>query len=138
MLAVLVLSAGCVGPERRPLAYEVPQGYRGWVELEYGRPDCAPLGVQDDGAYVVRFDSQGQACTATEFEAGVAKDHWYYVGPHGREELQNLGVGQPDNWIWGGRITNMSCSRRIGTFKQAFVGSEEDFQARRLAECDRS
>lgn len=45
----------------RPIKYELPDGYKGWVVIEYYNPTCSP--VENKGLYhVVVIPASGRAC----------------------------------------------------------------------------
>jgi hypothetical protein len=53
----------------RPIRYELPDGYRGWVVIEYYNPDCPPR--ESKGIFlVVKVPSSGRVCIS-----GPLQDH---------------------------------------------------------------
>lgn len=63
---------------RTPVEYRLPDGYRGWVLIEYGAAACPPL-QRRDGHRIVAVDTSGHACTSSVFEEGEAADSFVYV-----------------------------------------------------------
>jgi hypothetical protein len=85
MLATLLVFAALVGAAcqtRTPEVIEVPDGYVGWVIVEYGRPDCPSLPVQS-GKLVVRLNDRGRVCASNAPPEGGAFDTWLYVKADG-------------------------------------------------------
>ena len=81
LLLLGVLAAGC-GTFRAPQHYLIPDGFSGWVYVQYDNPSCPALEVRA-GRQVVRVPSNGRVCTSTKYETGVATDLWEYVRPDG-------------------------------------------------------
>jgi hypothetical protein len=68
LLTVIVVGAVVLltrwGGTARPVLYEIPGGFRGWVTISYRTPGCAPL--HSEGLWVVvQIPSSGHACTAS-------------------------------------------------------------------------
>ena len=59
-------------PAQLPLQLEIPDGYRGYVVLQYALASCAIL-PRRDGYTVIRFADDGRACTSeTKVTSGQA------------------------------------------------------------------
>jgi uncharacterized protein DUF6843 len=85
MLAITLthLGAGCAF--RPPDWFEIPAGYRGWVEVYFGYPQCEPL-TKRDGHFIYRVAPDGWVCTSTLFPEGSAMDRYEYIHSDGRRE----------------------------------------------------
>ena len=57
-LSTLMGSTGCQAKERRPNRYLLPDGYIGWVRVNY-RIKGAPALPIEDGYYLLRFPMNG-------------------------------------------------------------------------------
>lgn len=80
--AVIILIAlnGGVG---RPVLYEFPAGYHGWILIRYEVPDCPAL--QTRGLYlVIAVPDSGRLCTSSTFPYGWRYAKSEYVHPDGR------------------------------------------------------
>jgi hypothetical protein len=81
-IAVLLAIAALAGALGRPLRWELPPGYRGWVVVRFGDPACPPL--RGSGIYlVVPVTAGGRGCTSSPVPAGWRYYRYEYVGPDG-------------------------------------------------------
>jgi len=96
--------AGCAqkwepSPKRQPDLYLVPNGYVGWLHVEYGVKGAPSLPVRW-GYRVYKFSRSGKIRTSSPLLFGWAKDKIYYTTPKGWKELKvtlNEGAGM----VWG-------------------------------------
>jgi len=80
LLLVLCLastSALCQKQKRRPSRYLIPEGYVGWVRIDFNIVAAAPLPVED-GYLLFRFPASGRLQTSFDLEYGWALDQYYY------------------------------------------------------------
>lgn len=112
---------------RTAVVYEIPEGYRGWVEIDYERSDCPALPLTE-GKYVIAISKDGRACTSSAPEVGTALDEFYFVGSQ-RTRIPVTGWGG-GGLIWGhtiGTVSGYGSKRRTrGGF---FVGSESEYRS---------
>src|SRR5215469_9969125 len=57
---------------RHPTRFLIPQGYIGWIKIEYGR-NATPLQMSN-GKYICRIPATGVLATSSPLEEGWAKD----------------------------------------------------------------
>ena len=60
LLGGVVISAGCQEKERRPSRYLIPDGYVGWVRINFNVKDALPVSFED-GHYLFKFPAR-RAC----------------------------------------------------------------------------
>ena len=77
-------------PPQLPLQLEIPDGYRGYVVLQYALGSCSVL-PRRDGYTVIRFGDDGRACTSETTVEATLKDRAYYVAPSGEHIGELLG-----------------------------------------------
>src|SRR3954451_11786381 len=65
--------------QRTAYLYEIPEGFTGWVLIEFGMSNCPPLSKKD-GKLVIPIGSDGRYSTSSELEYGWAKDAYFFVG----------------------------------------------------------
>lgn len=84
------------GP-RRPIRWEIPSGYHGWIAVIYENPSCAAL--PSDGLYerVITIDSDGCGCTSDAPLNGWRHNRYEFVQAGGER------VEIPDSAREGGR-----------------------------------
>lgn len=97
LLLAAQLSIGCAIKSEN-VEYEIPAGYTGWVEVEYGRRDCPPVRTKS-GVLRVRVGTEGRACIREQLRLGPTRISYYYVGAGRRLKLQATGPGH-DGTIW--------------------------------------
>jgi hypothetical protein len=85
--------------ETRPREiYDIPAGYRGWVEIRTKRVDCPPLpGDRDERRLVIPRD--GRLCTSSPVAFGWGRDEFYYVSDGERVRLPDAQSGSR-RMIW--------------------------------------
>lgn len=110
----------------RPIRWEIPAGYQGWVVVQYGNPACPPL--TEDGLYVVvTIPVSGHACTSTPPPTGWSSYRYEYVSTDGtRREVPTSGHGGGGE-IWAGSYTPRQAQVPFPEI-HFFVGSEAALQ----------
>lgn len=128
ILSMLAISASCLAKERRPCRYLVPEGYVGWVRIDFGVKGASALPIQD-GYSVFRFPPNGQLETSSNIEYGAAADEYYY---YSEDNLRPLAV---TDWDGGGMIWAHSNGASVNanneetaTHEHFFVGTEEEYK----------
>ena len=104
----------------RPLRWDLPNGYSGWVVLQYGDPTCPAL--PHSGIYsVIQVSSQGNACTSSWMSRKWVYDEFEYVSANGkRTTIPSTGSGS--------RVWLISSSDETRKFL-LFVGTHDQLQA---------
>lgn len=120
-----LLVAGCFEKKRTPVRYEIPEGYVGWVRIDFEQPDAAPLPLRD-GFRVARIPPAGRLSTSSPLEEGWAKDQYIYYSSKGERELTSTGWGE-GGMIWAGH-TGTGTGERGRYHESFFVGSEADLR----------
>ena len=124
IMAFLTLVAGGCKKMRDGYVYEIPDGFTGWVTVEFNRSDCPPLARQD-GKLILQFKNDGRLRTSSTFEEGWSKDEYYYVGSsHTPRKITDSG---PGSLIWGTAIGTQVIGQKERSYLTAFVGSEAQF-----------
>ena len=111
-------------PNLHPSRFLVPEGYEGWLLLEYNVKDAEPS-PPADRVRTFRFPASGQLTTSSAGPETGADDEYFYYSPDGtlREIPQNYTNGK--GMIWG-----QYEGSRNGVMTQFgfFIGSEEQFK----------
>jgi hypothetical protein len=83
LLLMTVLGVGgCANPQRPPFIYEIPAGYKGWVSVQFFRPDCPQMETEGE-KIVIKIPKDGRLCTGAPLGFGDADDEYYYVDAAG-------------------------------------------------------
>lgn len=92
---------------RRPNKFLIPEGYVGWVIVEY-RVKNAPALAIENGHYLYTFARNGTFQTSSSLEYGWAHDeYWYYSlkNPKKLRLLKDTGWGRGGH-IWAGSTSD--------------------------------
>jgi hypothetical protein len=116
--------AGCQ-KARTSGVYEIPEGFTGWVMIEFGGTNC-PLLTKRDGKIVFQIGNDGRFCTSSALEFGWAKDAYFYVGKS-RTKIPSTVPGG-GGLIWGGGTGSVQTNSVEKTYETFFVGTEEEFK----------
>lgn len=121
---ILVLALSGCRKARTACVFEIPEGFTGWVLIEFGRTNCPPLGKRD-GQIVFQIGSDGRCCTSSALEFGWAKDSYVYVGKS-RNQIPSTVPGG-GGLVWGGGTGSVQTKSAEKTYETFFVGTEQQF-----------
>ena len=116
--------SGCSRPPRTACVYEIPEGFTGWVLIEFGNSNCPPL-EKRNGELIFKVGSDGRFCTSSRLEYGWAKDAYFYVGKS-RTAIQST-VSGGSGLIWGGSTGSVQAGSVEKKYEKFFVGTEQQF-----------
>ena len=132
-LVAFIASGSSLGgePTRPAVRYVIPEGYVGWLRIDYGVNDAhapgygveraLPLPVRD-GVVVAEFPASGHLVTSSETEFGWASDQYFYSA---KGKLTPLSQAKGSAMVW-----NKFNGRLGGAASQTemfFVGDEADY-----------
>jgi hypothetical protein len=75
--ASLIFFSSCQ-EKRIPTAFELPQGYTGWVTIKYEKQNAPPM-EEINGFYHVKISDSGFAETSSKVGEGWAQDKYYWL-----------------------------------------------------------
>lgn len=111
----------------------MPDGYRGWVSVDYDVDGAPPLPIED-GHRVFRYGEDGRLETSSGYEEGWGVDDYFYFDGSTRQLLRQRPVGM-EGEIWGSytrsdlvMIVGNEVTRK-GVSTGFFVGTEEEWRA---------
>lgn len=102
----------------------IPDGYTGWVRIEFEVQDAKPLAMED-GEYILKIRPDGVLRTSSPERYGWARDHYYYYSAQGVRPLPDSGSA---GLIWGkinGEGSGTSGKRK---YEELFVGTAQQFK----------
>jgi hypothetical protein len=126
LLLSFVLWKGC-GSYRVKSAWELPQGYRGWVLVEEANPKCPPAKFTFT-TVVFNIDSTGHACTSTRLSKGPQFLTFWEIDSKGQRHELHTGSSGDSRRILGfsdAQASNESVKIREAT--EFFVGTEAEY-----------
>ena len=119
IVLMTILACAAFAILRRPIRYEIADGYRGWVVVKYDDQYCPALG--DQGIFLaIPVTSAGVGCTSNPLREGWQIDLYEYArqGKKTRSLPQSGWGGKGE--IWAGFSVP---SKHLESF---FVGTEQE------------
>lgn len=125
--SVFLSSASCQDTNRRPSRYLIPDGYVGWLRIDFDIEKEPALPVEE-GYFLFKFSPSGHIKTSSDIEYGWASDEFYYYSENSRTQLKSTGWGG-GGMIWGGSNgwLGSTYEERTATYQHLFVGTEDQF-----------
>lgn len=115
----------CQTNVRTPHRYLIPNGYVGWVRIDF-EVKGSPESNLEDEFRVFRIPVHGFLQTSSRLAYGVAADEYYYVD----NDLRKLPVTRPGGggMIWNGFNGSWTDGQNTQIYEYFFVGAEEEFE----------
>jgi hypothetical protein len=111
----------------------LPEGYVGWVRLDYSIPG-APALPKEKGRYVVRINQSGRLQTSTANRPPLDDNEYMSVGPHGTRRLAD--TIDPNNLEYAVRsVSSFGEHGKPPVAECAFVGTDSDFESHKQLLC---
>jgi len=120
---ILALAFSGCDKERRPDKLVVPSGFSGWVTVHYLVTGAPSLPIEQ-GKNVIRVDGHGEISTSSNYEAGSAKDEYYFDDGHSLTLIPEEGQG---NGTHAWRAYRESQGGRV--FDRFFIGTTQEYAA---------
>jgi hypothetical protein len=114
--------------KRRPSRFLIPDGYVGWVRIDF-KIKGAPALPLEDGYFLFKIPPEGRLQTSSDIEYGAALDEYYYYSGDARRRLDN---SKMIHQSFNGRVGDAPAKDRPPTFQFFFVGVEEIFMKYRF------
>ncbi|MFZ0293492.1 MAG: hypothetical protein WAL52_07790 [Candidatus Sulfotelmatobacter sp.] len=108
----------------RSSRFLIPEGYTGWVRVEFEVPGAPPLPM-DHGEYTIEIPSGGILRTSSAEQYGWARDRYYYYSGQNARSLSDSGESA---MIWGklnGEAAGVSGKQK---YEEFFVGTAQQFK----------
>ena len=119
------LGVGARNSTRPASRFLIPDGYTGWVRIEFEVQGAPPLPMEG-GEYILKIPPDGLLRTSSAEQYGWAKDHYYYYSAQAVHPLPDSGSAA---LIWGkinGEGSGASGKRK---YEELFVGTEQQFKS---------
>ena len=118
LLLVLTLALVACTEKRAPFLFEIPKDFRGWVSVEFFRPDCPPPPPLAEGKQVIRIPANGRLCVGAPLPFGDAKDEYYFVDGDQRAEASDQVLAE--------HVSLEAGNPGKRAFERFFVGTQEE------------
>jgi hypothetical protein len=118
------LRIGAQNSTHRSSRFLIPEGYTGWVRIEFEVQDAPPLPMEG-AQYVLKIPSGGVLRTSSAEQYGWATDHYYYYSAQGVHALPDSG---PAELIWGKINGEESATAGKRKYEEFFVGTTQQFR----------
>ncbi|HKB97329.1 MAG TPA: hypothetical protein VKD23_00950 [Terriglobales bacterium] len=109
---------------RPPERFLIPDGYSGWVRVDFRQKGAPPLPVED-GRLLLKLNERGTLQTSSDPLAGHGKDDFFYYSLARRTPLSNAGVCK-SGMVW--QIETMVDEPTSTPFERFFVGTEAQYR----------
>jgi Family of unknown function (DUF6843) len=109
---------------RPALRFLIPDGYTGWIRIEFEVPGAPPLPMEG-GQYILKIPPDGILRTSSGHQYGWAKDHYYYYSAQGTRPLPDSGSAA---LIWGKINGEGSGAAGKQQYEELFVGTKDQFK----------
>lgn len=123
ILCIASTSVACQ-KQRRPSRYLIPEGYVGWVRIDFNINGAPPLPIED-GYFLFKFPASGRIQTSSDMEYGWANDEHHYYSGDTRTPLNESGWGG-GGMIWAGFNGGKQGEKEVYQF--FFVGTEKELK----------
>lgn len=119
LLVLIVAVAVGTGRLAGPVVWRFPQGYRGWVVVQYQNPACPPLAKE--GMYlVISISASGYGCTSTPTLEGYRYTRYEYFDPNSQRTRIRADGWNTNSLIWPVSIDPKKRKEFL------FVGTQEE------------
>ncbi len=109
----------------RSWRFLIPEGYTGWVHVEFEIPG-APALPAEDGQIVLKIPPSGTLKTSSPEQYGWARDNYFYYSNNGVRPISDSG---PEKLIWGKLNGQASGTSGKRAYEEFFVGTEQQFRS---------
>lgn len=126
LLLASLCQAGCEGEHRRPANIYIPDGYVGWLRIEYGVEGAPALERDFFGPWEYQwYPASGLLQTSSELQDGAASvNYFYYSGDDTRPVSHEITKGGVISWC----VRKSDGSMLERNFITFFVGPEEEYE----------
>ena len=111
-------------PAPRSLRFLIPEGYSGWIRVEFEIPGAPPL-PQDGGQTVIKIPPSGSLQTSSPEQYGWASDSYAFYSSGRERPIPDSGAGR---LIWGKINGEASGSSGRRKYEELFVGTQQQFK----------
>ncbi len=108
----------------RSLRFFIPEGYSGWVRVEFEVPG-APVLQSGAGQTALEIPSSGILQTSSPEQYGWARDYYYFRSSSGIRTIPDSG---PARLVWGKINGEASGSSGKRKYEEFFVGTEQQYK----------
>jgi hypothetical protein len=131
-IATLIFVIGCIvwihmsvgDTARRSLKFLIPEGYSGWVRVEFG-VSGEPVLPLEGGQVVIKIPATGSLKTSSPEQFGWARDTYAFYSSGSLQSIPDSGARR---LIWGKLNGERSGSSGKRQYEEFFVGTGEQYR----------
>jgi hypothetical protein len=125
LIALGVALCACREQQRTPVLYLIPEGFVGWLEIDYDQAGGVP--PEREGRYeVMRLPAAGLLATTARQESGWASDEYDYVDAGGNRRKLPVTAGGRGGMVWAEHSGEANGGPN---FERIFIGTEAQYWA---------
>jgi hypothetical protein len=124
-----VASSNTSNPAPRSFHFLIPEGYTGWVRVEFEIPGAPPL-PSESGYTLVKIPPSGTLKTSSSEQHGSANDDY---DSYSNDALRPLPYSGPEKRVWGKITGELQGPSGRKKYEEFFVGTQEQFKAQALS-----
>jgi hypothetical protein len=118
------LGLGARHESLRSSRFLIPDGYTGWVRVEFEVQGAPPLPI-DHGEYTIKLPADGVLRTSSAEQYGWAHDRYYYYSGQNMPSLPDSGASA---MIWGKLNGETAGASGKEKYEEFFVGTADQFK----------
>ena len=111
-------------PKLHPSKFLIPDGYIGWLQLEYGVKEGPPVPIED-GIKVFKFPTSGILMTESAGPDRGADDKYFYYSKDGSVQEISMRYRAGNGMVWGNYAGSKGGVMSLFGF---FVGTKEQYK----------
>ncbi len=118
-------------PNSTPRAFHflIPEGYTGWVRVEFEIPGAPPLPTQS-GHTVVKIPPSGTLKTSSSEQNGPANDDY---ASYSNDAVRMLPDSGPEKRVWGKITGELQGPTGKKKYEEFFIGTQQQFKGQVLS-----
>jgi hypothetical protein len=127
-IKLTLASTATRNPAARSYHFLIPEGYTGWVRVEFEIPG-APALPTESGQTVIKVPASGVLKTSSAEQAGLANNDY---ASYSNETARPLPVSGPDQRVWGKITGELQGPTGKEKYEEFFVGTQQQFKDQAL------
>lgn len=124
-----LFGAATRNPAPRSFHFLIPEGYTGWVRVEFEIPGAPPLLTQS-GHTLIKIPPAGTLKTSTPEQSGSVNDEY---ASYSNDIVRPLPDAGPEKRVWGKITGELQGPTGKKKYEEFFVGTQQQFRDQALS-----